>query len=456
MVEIVPQFFRTAEENLFKRWLARLDWSLVGAALGLSALSLAFVYSATAHGGHGGAFVARQGTAVLMGLTGMMFLAFLPYQVFQTYARPVYIATVLVLLAVLVAGSRLRGSRSWFHLGFFYFQPVELTRLGLAVALSAYAAVRSRDMEDWRAMIPPLAMAGGHLGLILLQPDLSSALSMGPMTLAILYVAGAPVWALSVLVGGTAIALGIPLASTYYSIIHASPAEGFLASLLRKAFMERQAFLLFWGGVCLLITLGWWFLRKWRVYVSGLALTLSLAVVVGGVAGSFVVQKALKDYQRKRLIAFLDPAIDPLGSGYNILQSKITLGSGRFIGKGYLGGSQSQLGFLPEKHTDFIFSLVGEELGFVGAMLVLGTYFWIVFRAFDIASAARDRFGRHLAVGVGTYFAFTGLVNIGMVMGLMPVTGVPLPFMSYGGSGMFGAFLAVGLLLSVHLRRYIL
>jgi rod shape determining protein RodA len=248
----------------------------------------------------------------------------------------------------------------------------------------------------------------------------------------------------------------VPLASTYYAIIKPTGTEGVLSLLLRKAFTDRTSFLLFWTGVCAAITGFWWFLRRWRVGVPGVALFLTLGVVAAGVTGSFVVEKALKTYQRKRLIAFLDPAIDPLGSGYNILQSKITLGSGRFIGKGYLAGSQSQLGFLPEKHTDFIFSLIGEELGFVGALLVLGGYFWVVYRAFDIAAGARDRFGRYLAVAIGTHFAFTGLVNMGMVMGLMPVTGVPLPFLSYGGSGMIGAFLAVGLLLSVHLRRYVL
>jgi rod shape determining protein RodA len=333
---------------------------------------------------------------------------------------------------------------------------VEVTRLALAVALAAYAEARARDMGDWRTLAAPLAMTAVHLGLILLQPDLSSALSLGPMTLAVLYVGGAPLGALAILGGTAAIALGIPLLGTYFSIIRASATEGAVLSFLRHAFASHVLFMRLWGIVALAVVALWWFLKRWRVYVSSLALLLTLAVMAAGVAGSFAVEKAIKDYQRKRLIAFVNPAIDPLGAGYNILQSKITLGSGRFLGKGYLSGSQSQLGFLPEKHTDFIFSLIGEELGFVGALTVLGLYFWIVFRAFDIGFSARDRFGRYLAVGIGTYFAFTGLVNIGMVMGLMPVTGLPFPFVSYGGSDLVGSFIAVGLLLSIHLRRYIL
>ena len=456
MVEIIPQFFRTTEESMFRRWLGRLDWSLVVAALGLSLTGLAFVYSATAHAGLGGGFVARQGSAMLLGLGGMVFLVFLPYQVFQTYARPVFLASTLVLVAVLIVGTRLRGSKSWINLGFFYLQPVEVTRLGLIVGLAAYAEARVRDMGNWWTMMIPLAMTAAHLGLILMQPNLSSGLSLGPVALAILYTAGAPLPALAFLVGTASIALGVPLASTYFDIIDPSPDDGVIVTFLRRAFDERAVFFELWTGVCLAITTGWWFLRKWRVSVTGLTLLLTLGAVAGGVGGSFVVEKALKDYQRKRLIAFLNPDVDPLGAGYNILQSKIALGSGRFLGKGYLLGSQSQLGFLPEKHTDFVYSLVGEERGFVGSLLVLAAYFWVVFRAFDIASTARDRFGRYLAVGIGAHFAFAGLVNMGMVMGLMPVAGLPLPFVSYGGSDIIGAFLAVGLLLSIHLRRYIL
>jgi rod shape determining protein RodA len=456
MVEIVPKFFKASDETPFRRWLGRLDWSLVAAALGLSLMGIMFVYSAMASSGEGAGFVGRQGTALLFGMAGMTFLAVLPYQVLQTYVKPIFVSGILILVAVLIVGTRLRGSRSWFNLGILYFQPVELTRLSLAVALSAFAAARFRDMGEWKTLALPLVLTGLHLGMILLQPDLSSALSLGPMALAVLFAAGAPTGALLALVGFVAIALGIPLAATYVHIVPSARGPEGTVSFFRRAFMERAAFLQLWTGVVVLVGVGWWFLRRMRMSVTVPMLMVSLGVVVGGVAGSFAVERALKDYQRKRLIAFLDQAVDPLGAGYNIRQSEISLGSGRFTGKGYLSGSQSQLGFLPEKHTDFIFSLIGEELGFVGTFLVLAGFFWIVFRAFDIAASARDRFGRYLAIAIGTHLAFTGAVNIGMVMGLMPVTGLPLPFLSYGGSGLVGAWLSVGILLSIHLRRYIL
>jgi len=455
-VEITPQFFRAGPRSAGSRVLARLDWSLLGAASALAVLGIFFIYSATFHGGHAASFITRQITALCVGVAAMIFLALLPYQIFQTYARGVYGMGVALLVLTLLVGTRLRGSKSWIDLHWFYFQPVELARLALAVALAAHADANGRELRQWPGLVLPVVLAGVHFGLVLIQPDLSSALAFGPMTLAVLFAAGAPGGALVALLAVALLALGLPLASTYFSIVGDRYADGTAAAWIARAFQETGPLLALTAAAVGLMVFGWWFLRRWRLPVTGFALAASLAVLVSGVAGSFVVDRALKSYQRKRLIAFIDPAVDPLGSGYNILQSKIAIGSGRFFGKGYLSGTQTQLGFLPEKHTDFIFSHIGEETGFLGALLVLALFFWVAWRAFDIAFTARERFGRCLAASLGAYFAFTGLINIGMVMGLMPVTGVPLPFLSYGGSGLVGSFLAVGLLLSIHLRRYLL
>ncbi len=455
-VEIVPRFFRVGETTGGLRVLARLDWSLLAAVIALSTMGLLFIFSATIQGGHASAYLSRQGLGLGIGFLAMSLLALIPYQVFQTYAKSVYLASLFLLVFTLLVGTRLRGSRSWIDLGGIYFQPVEVTRLALAVALAAYVDARGRDVRQWTGAIPPMLLAAVHFGLVLLQPDLSSTLVMGPMTLAVLFAAGAPLGILVATLAGGGLALGIPLTGTYFSIVGDRWADHRAMTWLARAFQEPGPLFLLWSGVSAAVVFGWWFLRKWRVRLSGFVLAVSLGVIAAGVAGSFVVDRALKPYQRKRLIAFVDPAVDPLGAGYNILQSEIAVGSGRLIGKGYLSGSQTQLGFLPEKHTDFIFSLVGEETGFAGALFLLAIYFWVAWRAFDIAFTARDHFGRYLASALGTFFAFSGLVNIGMAMGLMPVTGVPLPFLSYGGSGLVGSFLAVGLLLSIHLRRYIL
>jgi rod shape determining protein RodA len=163
----------------------------------------------------------------------------------------------------------------------------------------------------------------------------------------------------------------------------------------------------------------------------------------------------VKDYQRKRLMVFLSPGFDPLGAGYQLLQSQIAIGSGRIFGKGLFSGSQTQLGFLPEKHTDFIFSVIGEELGFIWASVVLIAFGVLVWRAFVIAAETQDHFGTLVAGGIGCLFAFECVMNVGMVLGLLPVTGVALPFVSYGGSHVVSSLLAIGLLQSVNFRRYI-
>jgi len=161
----------------------------------------------------------------------------------------------------------------------------------------------------------------------------------------------------------------------------------------------------------------------------------------------------LKGYQRQRLLVFLDPKHDPQGAGWSLIQSKIAVGSGELMGKGLYHGTQTQLGFVPEHATDFIFAVIGEELGFLGAMLLLGLYAVLLGTGTLAVSAARDKFGVLIAAGIIAMFAFHILVNIGMTVGIMPVTGIPLPFISYGGSSLITCFMAVGILLNIHLQR---
>ncbi len=179
-----------------------------------------------------------------------------------------------------------------------------------------------------------------------------------------------------------------------------------------------------------------------------------LGTIIGvGVAFMPIFWHFLKDYQKKRLTVFLDPNVDPLGSGYHIIQSKIAIGSGMLFGKGLFSGTQSQLNFLPENHTDFIFAVIGEELGFVGAFVILGLYFILLYRGVKIAGEARDNFGLLLATGITSMLTFHVLVNVGMTAGIMPVTGIPLPLMSYGVSSLTTNMVSVGILLNIYMRR---
>ncbi len=189
------------------------------------------------------------------------------------------------------------------------------------------------------------------------------------------------------------------------------------------------------------------------LYAGGANLKHLLSIGGAGIACMPVFWHFLRDYQRQRLLVFMNPNTDPLGAGYTIIQSKIAVGSGGLFGKGWLAGTQNQLNFLPERHTDFIFSVVGEEWGFVGGALLVLLYFVLIRRIFRIARLTSDTAGKLIAVGIGTYLAFQVVINIGMTIGLMPVVGIPLVFISYGGSSLVATFMAVGLVLNVAMRR---
>lgn len=189
------------------------------------------------------------------------------------------------------------------------------------------------------------------------------------------------------------------------------------------------------------------------LFIAGISMRHLAVIVGGGAAFMPIFWHFLKDYQKKRLTVFLDPNVDPLGSGYHIIQSKIAIGSGMIFGKGLFAGTQSQLNFLPENHTDFIFAVIGEELGFVGALIILLLYFILLYRGVKIAGAARDSFGMLLATGITSMLTFHVLVNVGMTAGIMPVTGIPLPLMSYGVSSLTTNMVSVGILLNIYMRR---
>lgn len=190
------------------------------------------------------------------------------------------------------------------------------------------------------------------------------------------------------------------------------------------------------------------------LFIAGINLRVFAQIAGIGVISMPVFWKfILKDYQKQRLTVFIDPNVDPLGSGYHIIQSKIAIGSGMLFGKGLFSGTQSQLNFLPENHTDFIFAVIGEELGFIGASLILLLYFFLLHRGIKITAAAQDNFGMLLAAGITSMLTFHVLVNVGMTAGIMPVTGIPLPLMSYGVSSQTTNLLCIGILLNIYMRR---
>jgi rod shape determining protein RodA len=322
------------------------------------------------------------------------------------------------------------------------------------LVLSSFLDAKAKESKRVSFLISAFAILFGHLVLIMMQPDFSSTLSYFPITLFLLYAIGVePFYLLCIVIGG-GLAVGIPLLETFFDMqLKIAQNETFLTNLALFLKSGNNVVYII-STVLVLIVSGWWFLWKLRIRIPIIYPVVLCGAIVLGCVSSIFVEKSLKDYQRRRLVVFLDPQVDPRGSGYNIIQSKIAIGSGKFTGKGLKKGTQTQLGFLPEQHTDFIFSVIGEEGGWVIAQLTLIFYFLFIWRALVIAKESRDRYGSLVATGIATMFAFYAVINIGMVMGMMPVTGMPLLLLSYGGSSILSSLCAIGVLCSIHIRRH--
>lgn len=447
------QTFESSRANL---WTARrFDWIMVTAVGLLIMIGMVFVLSAASHFQHPGGYIARQAMAVGIGVIFIILLIIIPYQVWSLYAHFLYVFGLLSLVGVLLFGTVLRGTKGWIDLGIFYLQPAEMARLTFILVLAAYLDRNYRNLWSLQGLMVPLLLMGIQASLIILQPDFSNTIPLFPIAVTMLFLTGAKINHLLALICLGSLAIWIPLAGTYFKMKQDSLSSltHFLYTALKGSWFHSLVLL---GGICAAMVFLWWFLRQWRIQVPRAYLAGALIVLLGGIALSIGVEHGMKEYQRKRLVAFIDPSLDPLGAGYNIRQSKIALGSGRFFGKGYLSGTQAQLGFIPDQHTDFIFSVVGEEGGFFISATVVFLYFFIAWRGFLIAAQARERFGALLAAGISASLAFYGWTNIGMVMGLMPVTGLPLPFVSYGGSALVFNLCGIGFLLSIHMRRHTL
>lgn len=331
----------------------------------------------------------------------------------------IYGLTNLSLLIVIFIGTTANGAQSWVTIGSFNLQPSEFAKIGVIITLAA--VLHEQGANSLGMVIKALAVAGLPWILILMQPDLGTSLVFGAVTLGMLYWANAnPGW-LMLLVS--------PIVS----------------AILFGVFLPGW---LLWILLVIVVT--------WRSLPWAMSGSIAMAVVnlVAGGLGSFVWQHVLKAYQRDRLTLFLDPDKDPLGGGYHLIQSRIAIGAGQLFGRGLNQGTQTQLNFIPEQHTDFIFSAVGEEFGFIGCLLVLLVFWLICLRLVIIAQNAKDNFGSLLAIGVLSMIVFQVLINIGMTIGLAPITGIPLPWISYGRSALLTNFLALGIVESVSNYRH--
>ncbi len=358
-----------------RRLLSNYGWSLLLMILLFAGVSLINLYSASFQTGLG--VFKKQLIWVGIGVVGMIFVSFLNYRMFERYALYIYGISILSLVLVLLLGKQVAGAKSWLQIGAFAtVQPSEFAKLAVIIVMARlYDRDYQNDAYGILDLIKPLGFVLLPLVLVMLQPDL-----------------------------GTALVLVLIAAS--------------------------------------------------MLVFMGIKRTTLAIVLVCVVSLSFPTwQYFLKDYQKDRIKTFLDPSRDPLDAGYNAIQSQIAVGSGKFAGKGFTKGSQTQLRFIPAQQTDFVFSVFAEEWGFMGGIFVLLLYFIIILWILDAASRAKDKFGMLVCFGVASMFFWHMVINIGMVIGLLPVTGVPLLIMSYGGSSALTAMLGIGLVLAVKARK---
>jgi rod shape determining protein RodA len=373
--------FRDPRERTASLPMLRIDPLLFLATVGLIACSVYVVGGATKDDvpGNPHYYLYRQLAYGIVGVVFMLGLSRFDYSRLREWRFGIYGVMLALIFVVLAIGTAAKGSQRWIPLPFFNLQPSELGKLLLVVALSAFMVERIRRISEVETTCRVLLLAVVPAMLVVVQPDLGSALVYMAIAVAVLYVAG----------------------------------------------------------------------TKWTHFlVLGALATGAVAIVLVGAPAVGV--QVLKPYQVDRLTAFVHPTDDPRKQGYQLKQSIVGIGSGQKTGRGAEGATQTKLNFIPEHHTDFIFSVVGEEFGFAGGALILALYSLLIWRALRILTMAKNLYGALIAGGITAMLMFQVFVNVGMTIGIMPITGVPLPLMSYGGSSVIVTFMAIGLLQSVH------
>jgi rod shape determining protein RodA len=396
----------------------KFDLSVFLPVLLLSIIGLIAIYSATVNHPTASGNFEKQVYSAIVALVAFFVVYSLPQKLFKMFSIPVYAVSILFLVLVLIAGKTVYGSKSWLNFGPFGFQPSEFAKVALILCLANWLTYKNRDINNIKDIGIALLIGLLPIGLIMLEPDMGTAIVFIVITLTLIYWSGISLFGLFVVLSPGVVVIASLLGTVY-----------FLLSL-----------------VVVIVAL---FLFKRDLFNS-------VTVFVINLGASFFFDyafKILRPHQQKRIESFLDPSMDPLGSGYNALQAKLAIGSGGLTGKGFLQGNQTQLRFIPQQWTDFIYCVIGEEFGFIGSILVLILFLVLFIRLLNISGIAKDRFSVLIIVGILSLMFSHFAINIGMNVGVTPVVGLPLPFLSYGGSSLVVNMIMIGIVLNIYRNR---
>lgn len=396
----------------------KFDFGLLMPVVILFCFGLAAIYSSTINNPLAQGNFQKQLLWGIFGIIVFFITYFLPTKTFKAIAVPSYLFSILLLVFVLLAGKQISGSRSWITFGSLGFQPSEFAKISTILAISSFLSKDSTDIDSFKDIIITLFIGFAPVLLILLEPDLGTSLVFVGTILTLIFWKGI---------------------STFSLFIVLSP--GFIA--------VAALFGLIYFLIALSIVIVFLFVFKKNLFFSASIFALNLA------SGFFAdyIYRVLSPHQQKRIQAFIDPMSDPLGSGYNTIQAKVAIGSGGLTGKGFLAGNQTQLQFIPEQWTDFIYCVIGEEFGFVGSIVIVALFLFLFLKILKISYNSKDEFLSLITIGVLSVYFVHFLINLGMVVGIMPVVGIPLPFISYGGSSLIVNMFMLGIVANIYRTR---
>jgi len=426
-----------------------IDYLLLLPVLILLVLGVLFIYSSGINSS--GVLVSneyiRQIIWSIAGLAVAVGISLINYRRFYNLSIYIYVLSLIPLLYTLVFGHVVASASRWLRIGSVGIQMSEIVKVTVVILLARFLADTDRNRKTFSRFFISCVIVFIPMGIVLLQPDLGTAMVYIAILITMIFMAGVSMRYVTFMVSCIALT-GIFLVLPLWQEHIFRKSLPFLAVLTNTNIIAITV--LFFSLISGIALFGYLKFKKkyffWVVYIS--------AIIIFSLCVSYAARNILKPYQIMRLIVFLDPNVDPRGAGWNIIQSVTAIGAGGFTGLGFLQGTQSHYRFLPEQSTDFIFSIFSEETGFLGGFFVFLLYMLICYRLLAIMKIVTDPFAKYVCAGFAGMFSFHFIVNVGMTMGIMPITGLPLLFMSYGGSAVLSSMIGIGIAFSIFIRRY--